>query len=85
MFVQTRHFSFVIESEGNETESDFRATCLLVQRVLDQQPETIHKLDELIAEARRYVAYHEKGCEVDVKYKLLDGVMMMKDPNVFIC
>lgn len=75
MFVQTRHFSFVIESEGNETETDFRATYLLVQSVLDKQPETIHKLDNLLTEARRYVAYHEKGCEVDVKYDLLDGLV----------
>jgi hypothetical protein len=74
MFVQTRHFSFVIEQCDNETQTDFRATCLLVQSVLDKHPETIHKLDELVTEARRYVTYHEKGCEVDVKYNLLEGM-----------
>lgn len=74
MFVQTRHFSFVIEQCRNETQTDFRATCLLVQSILDKQPENIHKLDELVTEARRYVAYHEKGCEVDVHYDLLEDM-----------
>lgn len=70
MLVQTQHFSFVLESLPNETQTDFNDVCLLVRKVLDEQPDKIHDLHTVIEEARRYVAYHEKDCESDVGYTL---------------
>ena len=70
MLVQTRHFSFVMEALPNETQTDFTDTCLLVRSVLDNHPEKIHELDAVVEEVRRYVAYREKDCEVDVEYTL---------------
>lgn len=70
MLVQTRHFSLVLEALPNETTTDFNALCLLVRQVLDSHPEKIHELDAVVEEARRYVCFHEKDCEVDVGYTL---------------
>lgn len=70
MLVQTQHFSFTLEALPNEIQTDFHALCLLVRNVLDTQPEKIHELDDVVEEARRYVAYHEKDCETDMTYTL---------------
>lgn len=70
MLVQTRYFSFVLEALPNETTTDFTALCLLVRQVLDEHPEKIYELDAVVDEARRYVGFHEKDCEVDVGYTL---------------
>lgn len=70
MLLQTQHFSLVVEQLPNETRTDFNALCLLLRRLLDEMPEKIHGVDAVVAEARRYVAYHEKDCEADVGYTL---------------
>ena len=70
MLVQTHHFSIVIEALPNETQTDFNALCLLVRKALDAQPDRIHHLDDVVAELRRYVAYHERDCVPDLEYTL---------------
>lgn len=73
MLLQTQHFSLVVEQLRNETRTDFNAMCLLLRKLLDERPERIHELDAVVAEARRYVAYHEKDCEADVAYTLFES------------
>lgn len=70
MLLQTQHFSLVMEQLANETQTDFKAMCLFLRKMLDERPDNIHELDHVVAEARRYVAYHEKDCEVDIGYTL---------------
>jgi len=69
MLIQTHHFSFSLEKTSTETETHFRCVCLKLTEVLNQHPEYIHHLDEVIADVRRYISYTNAECVSDKGYK----------------
>lgn len=72
MLIQTQHFSFPLDKSDTETETQFRHVGLKLTEVLNQHPEYIYNLDEVILDVRRYISYTNAECVSDKGYKLVN-------------
>lgn len=59
MLVQTNYYSFVLDRLDTESETVFRAVVQRVQQQLDQHPQRIQELGELLSAVRSEVKKDE--------------------------
>lgn len=72
MLIQTHHFSFPLDKSPSETETQFRLIGSKLTDVLNQHPEYIHHLDEVIENVRRYIMFTHADCVSDKGYTWLE-------------
>lgn len=73
MLIETSHYTFTLDRNARETETMHRAVGQLVCERLNAHPEYIHRLDELVTDARRFVVCDEMECVVSTPFVFFDG------------
>jgi hypothetical protein len=62
MRVESRHYSFDVEKNPDETHEQHRARAFSIAALLDENPEYFNRLSEVIRESQSFVPLVEAGC-----------------------
>ena len=81
MLIETSHYTFTLDRHARETETMHRAVGQLVCERLNAHPEYIHRIDALVADARRFVVCDEMECTVTTPFVFFDGGKRVTRPR----